>query len=229
MYEGVFLILARMVQFIFIGGVGVGLALSYLKSKSGLNAKPSRQFLSKHAVRALALLGIAYGVTLVTYVFVGERFVQFGILHLLAVNIFLFRYLAHRPLCALLVSVLIIIFTPLLKETVTTTTPLYYLWYAMGLAHQGKGVAIDYFPLLPWSAVTGIGITVGHLVYNSQFTKIIQNFTNPIRAGVASLFSKFISPLLFLGRHSLIIYLIHVPLIVFLLLLTGVLDWSIYL
>ncbi len=219
MYSGFFLVLARTVQFIFIGGVGVGLVFSYLKSNSISASKPSTIFFKKNLKRALILIGIAYGVTLVTYMFVGERFVRFGILHLLAVNIFLFRYLVHRPTRALGLSFCILLLTPLLKETVTTEAPLYYLWYAIGLAEQGRGAAIDYFSLLPWSAVTGFGIVIGHLVYNSRFTHKIHI---PVFQPLVRLFS----PLLYLGRHSLIIYLVHVPLIIFLLLVFRVLDWN---
>ena len=63
---------------------------------------------------------------------------------------------------------------------------------------------LDYYPFLPWFGLMLIGYGIGHYLY--------------IRNDLRFLFSTFRFPLsTFPGRHSLIIYLVHQPIILLLL------------
>jgi len=64
---------------------------------------------------------------------------------------------------------------------------------------------LDYFPIFPWISLIFFGIFLGPF-----FKKI--NFRLPLVD--------------FLGRHSLLIYMIHIPLIILSLLLFGIIDFG---
>ncbi|MCK5019794.1 MAG: DUF1624 domain-containing protein [Candidatus Peribacteraceae bacterium] len=61
---------------------------------------------------------------------------------------------------------------------------------------------LDYYPLLPWLAVMLIGFGIGHYLFVRK--NIFQKKS----------YSKSLSNLTFLGRHTLLIYMIHQPIII---------------
>jgi uncharacterized membrane protein len=67
--------------------------------------------------------------------------------------------------------------------------------------------SVDYTPLFPWFGVVLIGLGAGEYLY----TKGVRQFTMPAVTKLVA------TPLSFLGQHSLIIYLIHQPVIILLL------------
>lgn len=99
--------------------------------------------------------------------------------------------------------------------------------------------AVDYFPLFPWMGLMGVGIFLGHLFYpkgNCRFgwrEKVAQAGTYTVAAhqktdqiGHARKVSHLvIYPIVRLissmGRHSLLIYVMHVPVIVAVLWVLG--------
>ena len=72
----------------------------------------------------------------------------------------------------------------------------------------------DYRPLLPWFGVVLIGLSFGNVVYAGGLRPASLAETAPLLA----------RPLLPLGRNSLFIYLIHQPIIVAMLALSGIVD-----
>jgi uncharacterized membrane protein len=66
----------------------------------------------------------------------------------------------------------------------------------------------DYYPVLPWFGVALLGVWAGHLLYPGGRRR----FPLPARAAQAS--GVFpLRQLAFLGRHSLLFYLVHQPVI----------------
>ena len=65
--------------------------------------------------------------------------------------------------------------------------------------------SFDYFPMLPWFGVILLGVFAGNLLYpNGKRAFRFPNFPpNPL-----------VRLLTFLGRHSLVIYFLHVPVLV---------------
>jgi uncharacterized membrane protein len=84
------------------------------------------------------------------------------------------------------------------------------LW--LGVKQLGRYM-VDFYPLLPWFGVALLGVFCGLSLYPGgipRFDLPDLSLKSPIRA------------LSFLGRHSLVIYLVHQPIILGILVLVGV-------
>ena len=165
--------------------------------------------------RGLRLLAVALAVTLVTYLiavwfhlFDPSDAIIFGILHCLAVSMLLYGAVfknvsaAANALCGAIVIGLAALL-PILKEGL----PIRSDWLIpLGLPSPSFS-SLDYFPLVPWFGVFLIGAALGKTVYASKRSllpwRLPQTFVN------------------FAGRHSLLIYIVHQPLIMGVLIVLG--------
>jgi len=131
-------------------------------------------------------------------------FIFFGILHFFAVSSFLiYPFLKHSsknivPFIGLLVILIGLVF-------LNTTVDSNYLVWA-GLLPKGA-YALDFYPLFPWFGLMLIGVWVGNKIYpkgnrNFSIQKIDNRASNLIQL---------------LGKNSLLIYFIHIPILFFLL------------
>ena len=187
--------------FIFIAGISSNLTHSNL-------------------VRGVKLLGAALLVTLATAIAVPEELIVFGILHFLSVCMIAFGLLqllrrrlgrTEEPpfrLWPVVVCAVLFIVTRYLASgylqipfvlRVFLPSGWYQAWLApLGLPGPGFSSA-DYFPLLPWCFVCAAGTVVGRLAKAGKFPA----WTYPSRVPFFS----------FLGRHALLIYVLHQPVI----------------
>ncbi|MBI2079866.1 DUF1624 domain-containing protein [Candidatus Micrarchaeota archaeon] len=198
-YEGFWLIFQRTTASLFILLVGIGLSL--------MNQKYGNNYLT-YFKRGLFILGLGFLVTLATYIYPGEGVIVFGILHFIGISIlvtplfFRFNYL-NLGFAAL------IIFAGFNLWTVDTNL---LIW--LGLAPE-YFYTLDYFPLLPWFGLVLIGLVLGKYFYNREEPGIELNLKG-----------KLVQSLAYLGQKSLLIYLIHQPIILGILLLaTGKLSF----
>ena len=187
--------------FIFIAGISSNLTHSNL-------------------VRGVKLLGVALLVTLATAIAVPEELIVFGILHFLSVCMIAFGLLqllrrrlgrTEEPpfrlwpvvVCAVLFSVTRYLASGYLQIPFVLRVFLPSGWYQAWLAPlglPGPGFSsADYFPLLPWCFVFAAGTVVGRLAKAGKFPA----WTYPSRVPFFS----------FLGRHALLIYVLHQPVI----------------
>jgi uncharacterized membrane protein len=163
--------------FIFISGLS-----------SGLSRSPIR--------RGLKVLFCGMVVTVVTYLFMKEEYVRFGILHFLGVAMILypcFSRCSSRTLWGLVGSFALLGFW--FKGQVLRTS----LFLPLGLMYDGFS-SIDYYPLFPYLAVTILGI----LAYRHFYAQRRESFFW-VRLNY--------KPTQWLSRNSLSIYLIHQPII----------------
>ncbi len=182
--------------FIFISGISSNLSHSNLR-------------------RGVKLALVSIAVTLVTYLALGEsQMIVFGILHMLAVCMIVYgligSYLKVIPMwVGVLFNVLLFVFTyNIAARTVgipfALTLDVPAEWYStkflfmFGLPYKGF-YSSDYFPLLPWFFMFFAGVFFGRLASAKKFPK----FT----------YKKHLGFFAFLGRHSLIVYLAHQPVI----------------
>ena len=91
---------------------------------------------------------------------------------------------------------------------VNTISPLLQL--PLGL-HTVSFWSVDYTPLFPWFGVVLIGIGLGSIMYPGGGTR---------RFSVPEIPSRWKDILTFPGRHSLLIYLVHQPVIILILYFT---------
>ena len=182
---------------------------------SGISSRLSRSNLK----RGLKLLLIAAVITLVTLNFEGNE-IYFGILHLLSI-------------CMIIADFAIPVTDKIpIPVTVTVCAVLYYVTYDVfarilhipfygsirlpGFLYQNDWfsplgfctanfVSADYFPILPFIFMYFIGLSVGRLAKEGKFPRFLYKSRVPFLA--------------FAGRHTLIIYVAHQPIIYGILLL----------
>jgi uncharacterized membrane protein len=189
---------ARSIASTFIFVMGVSLTLSYNRAKQ--QAGHSALF-KKYQRRGVQIFGLGMVITVVTYFFIGRGFVIFGILHLLGLSIILaYPFLRYSKWVTLLTGLLAIGLGIYLNRLVVS-----FPWLIWLGVRQAGIYMVDYYPLLPWFGITLIGISAGYTLYPQG----VRHFTWPDLAQVVP-----IRGLRFLGRHSLLIYLIHQPILI---------------
>jgi uncharacterized membrane protein len=178
--------------------VGISLTLSYSRVEHTLS---KNQLRIKYFKRGSSIFGLGLLITLVTWIYPHNGFIVFGVLHCIGLSILLAYPFIRSRLSSLLVGVICIGIGVVLMISVTVDFP-WLLWLGFVPA---QFYTLDYFPLLPWFGVVLIGIFLGNSLY--------QNNTRSFRLKD---YSGFIIARLFcfLGRHSLIIYLLHQLIIV---------------
>lgn len=208
--SGFWFYLARFTALHFLLLVGVSLTLSH--SRARLLGQEDR-FRLRLIKRSLWIFGLAMGVTLVTYFFIREGFIIFGVLHLIGVSLLL-AYPFLKLNGANFILGLLFILGGLSLQNFRVDYP-WLLW--LGLAPLDFR-SVDYFPLLPWFGVILVGVAFGDLFYRGYRRRI----PLPDLAG-----SSLVRGLEFLGRNSLVIYLVHQPVLIGLMYLVGVsLPWK---
>ena len=142
----------------------------------------------------LFILGIC--ITLVTHFFLGEGTILFGILHFLAVAPLIVYWLLPFLLTALgILSIL----ASYLSIQVSHS---YLIW--LGISPPFF-YSLDYFPLIPWLGIYIVGVLLGLRLYENGRQQVV--------LPDLSQYSVF-RPFTFLGRHTLLLYMLHQPLLV---------------
>jgi len=140
------------------------------------------------------LVASAVLITVSTWWMFGERFIFFGVLHFIALASVLGLLFVRARWVNLVVGIAIILFAYRYQFSWFDTPG----WRWVGLMTH-KPQTEDYVPLLPWFGVVLLGL------YSGPFLATLAQRQQ--RAGK----SGFIRLLAFGGRHSLIIYLLHQP------------------
>lgn len=190
----------RFIAFMFIFIVGVSLALSYNRVKN----QTKKKIYIKYLIRGSKIFSLGIGITIVTWLLFPESFIIFGILNLIGLSIILAIPFLDFKKSNLGFGLLLIVAGILLKNTIKSG---WFLW----LVPQNFPT-FDYFPIFPWFGVVLIGLFVG----DSLYSKDKRNFK--IKDYSKSHIVKSIS---YLGKHSLILYLIHQPILISILLILG--------
>ena len=194
---------SRIISTIFLSLAGISLVIS--DSRRG-ETPAWRKFL----FRGLKVLGLAMIVSLVTYLTLGDTFVVFGILHLIGFSIIAaLPFLPYRRRWLSLVLGLVLLVAGSYVNRLTALHP-WLIW--LGINQIGRGMA-DWYPVLPWFGMMLVGLWLGHTLYTGGE----RQFGLPDRSR-----APVIRQLGFLGRHSLLIYMVHQPLLMGVL---GAISW----
>jgi uncharacterized membrane protein len=200
---------ARVAASLFLLLVGLSLTLSH--SRARLLGQDDGFFF--HLLKRSAwILTWALGISVVTYLFIGKGFIVFGVLHLIGLSLLLAYPFLRLQKANFIFGLLFILFGIYIQNISVGFPWLFWL----GLTPAGF-YSVDYFPVFPWLGVILVGMGLGNLLYPSYRRKI----------QVPDLSCQtFVKALGFLGRNSLAVYLIHQPVIIAFLYLSGIsLAW----
>jgi uncharacterized membrane protein len=183
---------------LFLLVAGISLTISRAKMPAQVSRyKVIRKFFLRGA--GIFLLGLL--VTLCTWIYLKEGFVVFGILHLIGVSVMISPLFFGLKKRAVLLGLLCIFAGYILS---TLNGPTWLLWLGI---HPASFWSVDYEPLFPWLGCVLIGMGLGEYLYPGG----VRQFVVPDAPAIIA------RPLAFLGRNSLVIYLIHQPVIILLL------------
>ncbi|NLN81953.1 MAG: DUF1624 domain-containing protein [Clostridiales bacterium] len=174
----------------------------------GISSRLSRSNIK----RGLLLLGVAVTVSAVLWVFRPEDLILFGILHFLSVSILLFGLVRRGldripPLTGLIICGLLLLITwwvpdykgSLLGIKGLAAWSIPKAWKQPWLFWLGLGEVqtADYFPVLPWIFCFLGGSFAGVWAAKGRFPRWMYRKRVPFLSSV--------------GRHSLLIYILHQP------------------
>jgi len=193
----------------FIILVGVSMTVSYRRARQAMG--PDVKIFPKYLRRGVTLLAWGMSISLVTWLALGKGYVQFGILHFIGLSIIIaYPLLRFRYLNLALALVVFFLLPPLVNAIAVNNTALVWL----GISPPGY-YAVDYFPLIPWFSGILLGLFLGNWLYSADGRRfLLPDWSQVPGVGFLQL----------LGRHTLLIYLIHQPIVIALLILTGVVD-----
>lgn len=203
--KGILLLIGRSAAILFIFTAGLALTLSH--SRYIRNTVEEKAFL-KYLKRGGRIFGWGLLVTGVTWAIVPEVTIFFWILHFLGISIILGYFFLNYKAANLILGVIIAIIGFLIREVIVSSN--YFLW--LGL-HSAGFITLDYFPVFPWFSVFLIGITAGNVFYEGYK----RNFQFHYEQAIFPL-----NLLEWMGQKSLQLYLIHQPVLIAILYLSGV-------
>ncbi|NPA90296.1 MAG: DUF1624 domain-containing protein [Chloroflexi bacterium] len=194
----------RITASLFIGLVGVSMYLraQRLRAKGGWAFRP-------YLLRGLVIFSWGMVITLVTYLYQPGEQVRFGILHFIGVSILLAYPLLRFPLLGLPLGLLVL----LLPRLISWRHGWSWLEW-VGLV-KNPHPAFDYFPLIPWFGVVLLGLFLARVCY-PRGRRLCSRWPAAPPKGWAWL------PLA--GQNSLLIYLLHQPVIILLLTVLGIIP-----
>lgn len=173
-------------SFLFLAGISLDLA-----HHQGIRW---RSFWRRFAM----ILAAALAVSLVTYVTFGNTYVRFGILHCIAISSLVALPFTRLPPAATALASAGVLSLPFWgAASVFDGQP--WLWTGLGTPDFGS---VDYVPLAPWAGVTLAGVLASRLARTGGLWVRLSGLGF---AGTAGATTRL------LGRHSLLIYLVHQP------------------
>lgn len=174
---------------LFVGLVGVSLVLA---TQNGIN-------LRRYARRLGWLVLLSLAITVMSYFMFPGRMIVFGILHFIA-----FASVAGLLFVRLYVPSLILGIGIILLDLLYQHEFFDQYWiHWLGLTVH-RPAAEDYVSVIPWFGVVLIGIFIGQTILRNESLQSLLSVhsDHPVMRGLA-----------FAGRHSLLIYILHQPIL----------------
>ncbi|HLD58065.1 MAG TPA: heparan-alpha-glucosaminide N-acetyltransferase [archaeon] len=186
---------ARITASIFVFLAGTALSISNAR------ALPEKENTGKKFfLRGARIFCYGLAITAITWIFFPEEFIVFGVLHFMGVSIIIAQPFLKWKLKNLFLGAIVIIAGIFLQSLAFGFS--WLLW--LGFLPQNFA-SFDYFPLLPWFGIILFGIFAGkHLYPLGKRGFSIRELGNKI----------FAKQLCWIGRHSLIIYFLHQPILI---------------
>lgn len=191
-------------MFVFL----VGLSLSISRERALQKGVQGRALTGKFLKRGVFIFSLGCAITVVTWFALGRGYILFGILHLIGLSICLsplfFSLREKNIIAGVIVIALALVVTG-------TEGPLWLAWLGI---HPAGFYSVDYEPLIPWFGLVLLGLGTGASLYPDGHPLL--QFKEP--------FPPLTGFLAAAGRHSLLIYLVHQPVIILILFGAGFLP-----
>lgn len=183
----------RLGAWLFLSLVGVSGYISFQKiSRSKLFELATQLFL----VRGLKILGWGVVLTLVSFLFLPELTIVFGVLSFIGTSIVFIPYFSRYPLLSWATFFASFVIPILFIKNTQFTQPL----WPLGI-HPTSFATLDYWPLFPWMVLIVLGVEIARRLYtdgNRNFEWFEVN-------------GKLLKSILWTGSHTLLLYLVHIP------------------
>ena len=190
-------ILGRAVGITFITVSGISLYLS-------IQNRPPSGIVNTTKLRFMILTTIALAISLVTYIFFYDQRISFGIMHFFAIATVLSLPFIRLGSWNMLVGIICLIIGYTIGPLRVDTD----LLIPLGLIPNDYYSA-DYYPIFPWFGYYLIGYGAASWLY-------LSGYFDTLFAGSYSI----LRPLAYIGRHSLLVYVLHIPIIY------GIIWWT---
>ena len=169
----------------FLFAAGISVALALHRDPSG------RRYWRHVAIIAASALAVSVA----SYVMFPRTYIWFGVLHAIAVSLALAWPLGRHPRVALAFGVAVLVAGLAMSHPAFDSRALGWIGFM-----TSKPSTEDYVPLFPWAGVLFIGVAAAPWLVGAD--------AGPLRSHPASLVLQW------LGRHSLLVYLLHQPLMI---------------
>ncbi len=185
-------------QALFLVLVGVTLAVISNRIK-----EPSIEMYKQIMRHGLWIFSLGMAITAVTLIVMPERPVLFGILHCIGLSIVLSALFLRFKTYNIIFAAAIIAAGFIIGHYHVTHPTVFHLMVGLHQTNVWK-YTIDYFPLIPWFGVTLLGVGIGNILYKDNKRRFkMPDLSNYRPITMVSWF----------GKHSLVIYLFHQPII----------------
>jgi uncharacterized membrane protein len=187
-FRPAFKIFAETIGSTFLAVAGVSLVLAH-----------APRFRARAYLRHLAIIiAAAAAVSLATYIFVPEGFIFFGILHCIALASLIALPFLFLPWWIPFLGAVFVIAAPRVFVSPSFDAPIWW-WTGLSIFEPRTN---DYWPILPWAGVLLLGVAA---------MKLGDRFALRERLARWQPQNLFARSVVFGGRHSLAIYLVHQP------------------
>ena len=179
-------------SFLFLVGTGLVLADDAGQSRAGF-------------LRRIARVGLAAAaITAATYVFMPDAFIFFGILHMIVVGSILALPFLRAPAPLTVIAAALVFTTPHFVGWSAFDT----LWLVWTGLYETPPVTLDFEPVFPWFGPVLLGVATGRVIVDLKLRDALAAIRVRGRIGRG---------LQTMGRWSLVVYLIHQPILLGLL------------
>ena len=169
----------------------------------------SCRFSSNNLKRGLKCLALGMGITVITYIFFKNQAIYFGILHMLGLSMILYGLFEKFidkikfPTLGIIISGLLFCLSKSIGALPFEIGDDLKKWlFAFGIVSKNFS-SLDYFPLVPWGFIFLAGTFFGIFAATNRLPSFF--------------YKRHSKPVAFIGQNTLIIYLLHQPVIYVLL------------
>jgi uncharacterized membrane protein len=196
-FTGGWRIFGRIPAVLFLLLVGVSLAIAESRARASSKKVPTPIYVT----RGLKIFAWGLVITIASWLYLGQPVILFGILHLIgAATILAIPFLRRQHPYAWLFLSIVIIAAGIRLNANPVETP----WLMVFGLVPARLYQLDYFPLLPWFGVVLAGVALGQIFFPAGRRR----FELPDWGDCPGL-----RQLSWAGERSLLIYLLHQPIL----------------